>query len=189
MGERRRLFTSRCEVCAHERVVRPQRLTAAECRCGGPRVRAAGPECLSAASSSLGAYCKSLPASVASPRSLAESGSARMSRGAAGRPLACGTRVRVADIRGAGSFCFTRRHLSLVSAPSPSRLPCSWHMLVPHLSRNPGFCLCKEEGPRLPEPPTDVCGKGPPHLPSRQLPFAVSRALGNGSIWKMCRMP
>lgn len=79
--------------------------------------------------------------------------------------------------------------LSLVSSPSPSRLTCSRHMLVPHLSRNPGFRLCKEEGPTLPEPLTDVCGKRPPHLPNRQLPFSVSRALGNGSIWKMCRMP
>lgn len=68
-----RLFTDRCEVFAHERVVWPRRLTAAECRSGGPRIRDAGPECLTAASSSLGAYSKSLPASVASPRSPAES--------------------------------------------------------------------------------------------------------------------
>ncbi|XP_053057009.1 uncharacterized protein LOC113601150 [Acinonyx jubatus] len=96
--------------------------------------------------------------------------------GAARRPLC--PKELPSDLGSGGTSCFTSRNPSPAFSPSPSRVTSSCNVPADRMPQpgNPGLFLRKEEGPGLPEPLTDVCGKGLPHLPNRQLPFSFSRA-------------
>ncbi|XP_053759575.1 uncharacterized protein LOC109265817 [Panthera pardus] len=169
-----------------EHVVWLPQFTAAGRRPGGGGVRAGGPGRLPrrlALPRSASAESRLAPvasSSLAESRTFvlppAEAGGARASRGRGQAPLC--PKELPSDLGSGGTSCFTSRNPSPAFSPSPSRVTSSCNEPADRMPQpgNPGLFLRKEEGPGLPEPLTDVCGKGLPHLPNRQLPFSFSRA-------------